>query len=89
MSATLGFVLALPFMAHAQDAGGSVNDLFGFIWDFIPAKYKSIALTVLTGLYLFEQFLAATTKIKENSTFQIVAKWVATVYAAIKKKVSN
>lgn len=75
-----------PVMVHAQDGTDPVNDFLSYIWDFIPVKYKSISFTVITGLYLFEQFLAATTKIKANSSFQLVASWISNVFKAVKLK---
>jgi hypothetical protein len=86
-------MIALPCMhAFAQDSSSvtpvatGAGDLFSFLVSFIPVKYQATALLVVTGLFLLEQFLAASSKFKANSTFQLVAGWITLVYNAIKGK---
>lgn len=86
-------VLALAFTvpAMAQDSTGvsivgSGGDLFSFLLNLVPVKYQAITFTVITGLFLLEQFLAASTKVKANSTFQLIANWLIGLQNAIKAK---
>lgn len=93
VSLVLFVVLAIVFPSMhvlAQDSTTTLpavgaGDLYTFIAGFIPVKFQATIITVLTGLFLLEQFLASNTKIKANSTFQLIAGWVNTLYSIIKK----
>lgn len=69
-------------------AGAEAVDLFSFLAQFIPVKYQAMVITVLTFLFLLEQYLANTTSLAANSTFQLVSGWIKAAYQALfgKKK---
>jgi hypothetical protein len=86
-------VMLVPSVIFAQDStvvspvvDGSVTDFFSFLLSFIPVKYQATVLTIVTGLFLLEQFLAATSKIKANSTFQLIAGWITSIKNSFTKK---
>jgi hypothetical protein len=80
-------LIALPSIAlFAQDAQTGVGvDDFSFLLKFIPKRFQAVSFTVITLLFFMEQFLAATSKIKANSTFQLVANWIGSMYKAVRK----
>jgi hypothetical protein len=78
-------ILSFGFV-YAQDGGVSGDDVFSMLVSIIPAKYQAMVLTAVTGLYMLEQVLAASTKIKANSTFQLIAGWIVSTIKAVKVK---
>lgn len=77
------FCFAGDSTAIGVDAGA---DFFGFLFSFIPDELKSTIITVLTGLFLLEQWLAKTSLLAANSTFQLIGSWIRSIYSGLVKK---
>ena len=87
--AVMCFLLSTVLFAQVvpvDPALATSPDIFSFVLGLIPVKYQAITFTVLTGLFLLEQFLASSAKIKANSTFQLIAGWISAFFTASKNK---
>jgi len=79
MFAVPGFAQDSTGIDSTGTGSNPVNDLVSFLTGFIPVKYLATIVVIITGLFLLEQYLAANTKIKANSTFQLVAGWIKSI----------
>lgn len=82
---TIAFILVCGMLFAQGGTTAPATDIFSFLAGFIPVKYQALAITVLTGLYLLEQFLAGSSRIKANSTFQLIGGFISRIYNSVVK----
>jgi hypothetical protein len=79
-------IMCISISLFAQGNDVDLSGAVSSILDFLPAKYQKFFTILMTSLFVIEQILASTQKVKANSTFQLIASWVNKIYDVVKTK---